>query len=215
MLASRPVLLYTIRRQQSSQKASSETGEYQNEAIADNLSELCIQYARRSHRILIDSWILGSFPMFDPLFTQHLFSVATILSLSSLRHGADTGVDRDDFEVATQIIHQLNLNGNLVARELSKHTAALKAVIDKLGPQAPGNTLEAGLVSSDITIQPWERQSTEASRDLYNMEMSRSSLQDLLSQSDWNFDFLEPSFANDEFDAFVWPEASEMVVGSS
>ncbi|KAF5685429.1 transcription activator [Fusarium denticulatum] len=123
ILASRPVLLYTLRLLQNSDNATTRSPISE---IALTLSEACIQCARRSCRILTDSWIDGSFPTFEFTYTQCLFSAAIILAISSLFQGTDSQRDSDDFESVAQILKQLDQSRNLAAKEFSKHIQAIK-----------------------------------------------------------------------------------------
>ncbi|KAH7490962.1 hypothetical protein FOMA001_g3877 [Fusarium oxysporum f. sp. matthiolae] len=209
ILASRPVLLYTLRLRQNSDKAI--LGSLISET-ASTLSEACMQCARRSCRILTDSWINGSFPTFEFTYTQCLFSAAVILAISSLFQSSDSQRDGDDFESAAQILEQLDQNGNLAAKEFSKHMQAIKTILRSISFEKTrvehGCYPEPALAANDnMSSHAGEaRPPVDISTDELMFPLAAPLLQDLLSQSELDFYFLEPSIINDGFQAFIWPE---------
>ncbi|KAF5009155.1 hypothetical protein FDECE_4599 [Fusarium decemcellulare] len=214
ILASRPVLLYSLRLHRSSSRARADREAAPISETASSLSEACIQCARRSYRILTDSWIDGTFPTFDYAYTQYLFSSAIILAISSLfqSHDSHNDGDRDDFEAAAQILDQLDQSGNFAAKEFSKHVEATKLVLEKIA-------LERGqLVDGHCPLPPSAanygmpqlshegRILADPSTDGSRLPLAEPPLQDLLLQPELDLRFLEPSIIGDGFQAFNWPQ---------
>ncbi|KAF5683803.1 c6 transcription factor [Fusarium circinatum] len=208
ILASRPVLLYTLRLRQN-QKPDTATSRSPISEIALTLSEACIQCARRSCRILTDSWINGSFPTFEFTYTQCLFSAAVILAISNLLQGSDSHRDGDDFESAADILEQLDQSGNLAAKEFSKHMQAIKLGMSfEKTRLVHGDYPEPGSSANDnIPIDQGEtRPPVDISSDEPMFPLAAPLLQDLLSQPELDLHFLESSIIDNGFRAFIWPE---------
>ncbi|TEA13197.1 putative transcriptional regulatory protein [Colletotrichum sidae] len=130
ILSTRPILLYGLRNIWTTAKPS--TGPHGVQSIRGNQSamlliESCVRCARHSCSTLIQSWIDGLFPAFDPFLTQHLFSALTILAISSLFSENESGKDREQLEQSAQLLSQLKDGGNFVAQELHQHVGAILA----------------------------------------------------------------------------------------
>lgn len=123
MLATRPVLLHVFRTRLKA-KGMGDTSDIPGSA--STLSDACIRCARHSYQILADSWISGTFMMFDYFYTQYLFTAATILAISSLLNGKDSQSDRELFDTAAQFLSQLKESGNFVAAEFKQHVDAME-----------------------------------------------------------------------------------------
>lgn len=96
---------------------------------ATTLCELCIGYARDSCRLLTDSWIDGSFMMFDYSFTQYMFASATLVRVASLLPGYGAVSDLGSFHRLAEFLSQLKSNGNFVAVEFCAHIEALEHLL--------------------------------------------------------------------------------------
>lgn len=165
------------------------------------LSEACIQCARRSCSLLTESWIHGTFPTFDYTYTQYLFSAAIILAISSLSGNPESAGDADEFEAAAQILGQLEQNGSFAAREFCRHIEATKGIIEGI---------RAGRAAALGGDHRWQVMAVGEGapyigRDAVVEGAAEPSLQDLLSYSELDFEFLEPAVQGDGFQAFAWP----------
>ncbi|KAK2599835.1 hypothetical protein N8I77_011558 [Diaporthe amygdali] len=117
ILATRPMLLYSLRLQADQAIQSSRTVEPDATDVAVSVTDLpatavalsaaCVRCARHSAYLLTQSWMEGSFATFDCFFTHYLFSSATILAVSSLLGGEDSASDHDTFEQAAWLLKKL------------------------------------------------------------------------------------------------------------
>jgi hypothetical protein len=202
-------VLYALRQRTASAAAAAGSLTSLNTETASALSDACIQCARRSYRILTEAWINGSFPTFDYTYTQYLFSTAIILASSSLFQNQDSQNDCDDFEAAADLLHQLDQNGNLAAKEFCKHIEATKIILvrrasnehqvsDSHGPDV---TRHHGTLSNTQ-----EARFTDRSADASRLTLAEPLLHDLLSQPDLDLQSLEPSIIENSFEDFAWPD---------
>ncbi|TDZ33148.1 putative transcriptional regulatory protein [Colletotrichum spinosum] len=144
ILSTRPILLYGLRNIWTTAKPS--TGPHGVQSTRGNQSamlliESCIRCARHSCSTLIQSWIDGLFPAFDPFLTQYLFSALTILAISSLFSANESGKDREQLEQSAQLLSQLKDGGNFVAQELHQHAVLLR---NELGVEQGRNKFANG-----------------------------------------------------------------------
>ncbi|KAI9172653.1 fungal-specific transcription factor domain-containing protein [Paramyrothecium foliicola] len=212
ILASRPVLLYTLRLRRVSIQTE---GASMIPLATDNalsLSEACLQSARRSYRILAESWISGLFPTFDYTYPQYLFSAAIVLAISSVLPSPDHQSDGDDFEAAAGILSQLEQNGNLPAKEFCRHIDAIKVILVRASAEE-NQTDDGHDAGQSSSAHNWTQRSAQEIRsttcgpeDDARLALSETSLQDLLSQSNLDLLFLEESIIDNNFEAFRWPE---------
>ncbi|KAF7561858.1 hypothetical protein G7046_g2287 [Stylonectria norvegica] len=208
--ATRPILLHVLRTHVASW-ATQSSPQPQIPPSAVTLAETCVRCARQSCRILIECWIDGSFATFDYFYTQYLFSVATVLAVSSLLDGRDSRGDRDLFESAVQFLSQLKDNGNFAAEEFWQHIDAMKATMVSAkvrwgGQGAVGN-------SSDLIQNP-PFQAIEVNQPVTSdtvtggMALSEPSLQELLAQPVLDLQFIDASIYNDGSQGLYWPDIS-------
>lgn len=179
IVVTRPVLLHLYRQSLPRQTQSSEAVQtFSDPALS--LTTACVRYARQSMDLLKRSWADGTFLTFDYFHVQFLFSSATILALSALLQGTGWANDREDFLLACSFLHQLERNGNFVAKEFTTHIDALKAMLLE----------DAG---GDATIgQP--------------ASIEHPPLQDFLNFPDIDLDFMETDPQWLEFQDVCWPE---------
>ncbi|CAH0023712.1 unnamed protein product [Clonostachys rhizophaga] len=214
IIASRPVLLHTLRQYRNSreQTTAATTTILPPSETALSLSETCIKCARRSYRILTESWINGAFPTFDFTFTQYLFSASTILAMSSLLQGSQSQTDGDDFESAGQILKQLSDNGNYSAKEFCRHIRATESVLEKYRierSQVPDDqhsqliATVANATSSSLSSSP-----NNALAGFSGSSFAESPLHGFLSQRDADFQFLDSAFVDDDFQSLFFLEDS-------
>lgn len=144
------------------------------------LAETCIQCSRHSYRLLSESWIHGSFVIYDYFYTQYLFSAATNLALSSLLGSAQSQSDADNFNNAVEIIRQLSQSGNFAAKEFCEHFNAMEESMEKvrndgliqnIAPRVPNVSQEA--------MVPFTGPIMTA-----GMALAESSLQEFLAETD-------------------------------
>lgn len=128
IVVTRPVLLHLYRQRLPRREGSSTQAQNFSESVL-SLTTACVRYARQSMDLLKRSWADGTFLTFDYFHVQFLFSSATILALSALLQGPGWANDREDFLLACSFLHQLEQNGNLVAKEFSTHVDALKKML--------------------------------------------------------------------------------------
>ncbi|KAJ9644500.1 hypothetical protein H2199_003463 [Coniosporium tulheliwenetii] len=164
------------------------------------------------HLSFNQAWIDGSFATFSYFNTQYLFSAATILAISSLLNDRDSQNDGDDFEAAAQFLTQLEQNGNFAAKEFCRHIDAMRVSMKAISgrrdesssdprgvypalttPRMPGAIQEAGLpyIGSMVTA---------------GMALAEPSLQELLSQPDFNLQFMDTPIYDDALQSLYWPE---------
>lgn len=128
MLATRPILLHVLRtRLEAKVKDPSLT--FKIPAPADTLSKTCVRCARHSYQLLVESWVDGSFMVFDYFYTQYLFSAMTILAISSLLDHQDSQSDEEQFDLASNLLKQLKDVGNYAAGEFYQHNEAMKELM--------------------------------------------------------------------------------------
>lgn len=198
------------------------------------LSEACIQCARRSYRVLADSWITGFFPTFDYTYTQYLFSSATILAISSLlsaggeatgtgttataTSSGTTSADSDDFESAIEILQQLEQNGSYTAAEFMRHAEAtklfLKAAKQDRQINRDNRATEfafADAAPSGVAGDHSGGASTHPAADPEWSAAGELSLHGLLCQSDFDLHLLDSSVVDDAYQNFLWPPRSDNV----
>ncbi|KIA75348.1 hypothetical protein HK57_00177 [Aspergillus ustus] len=172
ILATRPILLHVLRTHR-------ELNPVPSSAVA--LADTCVRYARLSCQSLIDSWANGSFMIFDFFYIQYLFAAATVLGISSLLEGKDNQSDREQFDVAVQLLYQLKSVGNYAAAEFHSHIEAIERLMDTTQPDAGGV----------ITHGTLDLSSLEAKDDF--MALSEPFLADLLDQPLPDLEFIDAS----------------------
>lgn len=147
VLATRPILLHVFR---ISNKIGGSTEEIPQATSA--LAATCAHSARHSYRLLMRSWVNGSFFTLDYLSAQYLFASATVLAISSLSLDNHTKSDQNDLESATHILQQLSRLGNLAATEFCTH---LNAVLQSSATFRAGRGNQAtGSGSSIVQASP-------------------------------------------------------------
>ncbi|KAJ9669407.1 hypothetical protein H2201_000274 [Coniosporium apollinis] len=212
VLATRPILLQVLRTYRESWTNPPSDPKPQIPGSALALAETCIRCAQHSYRLLTEAWIDGSFATFSYFNTQYLFSAATILAISSLLNDRDSQNDGDDFEAAAQFLTQLEQNGNFAAKEFCRHIDAMRVSMKAISgrrdesssdprgvypalttPRMPGAIQEAGLpyIGSMVTA---------------GMALAEPSLQELLSQPDFNLQFMDTPIYDDALQSLYWPE---------
>ncbi|KAH8198071.1 hypothetical protein TruAng_007743 [Truncatella angustata] len=211
IVATRPVALYVLRAHRGTK--TSTTGQ-STPVIPDNaqaLTDACVRCARHSHSLLMDSWVDGSFFTFDYFDTLNLFSVATILAVSSLLNAPGSSKDRDDFELSLQLLTDLKGNGNCAAVEFSRHLESMKACMNRIEDSEHISDVN-DVDGLDITVPnfngiglPYASSSTTYNMTA-GMALAEPSMQAFLAQTDPNFQQMDLSLLHHELDGFYWPE---------
>lgn len=174
---------------------------------ASTLAETCIRCARHSFQILTESWINGTFLMFDYFYTQCLFAAATVLAISSLLNDKDNQDDRGSYEATIQFLSQLQENGNFVAAEFRQHMDAIKAAVLSLGTRTQvrrGDASAVGPSSQGFSKGPDEPMAL-AHGATADMLLSDDFFQDLLSQQIPDLEFFNASLNVDDVGGLYWP----------
>ncbi|KAI1082268.1 fungal-specific transcription factor domain-containing protein [Whalleya microplaca] len=207
ILATRPILLLVFRTHRNLWATPLHGTELKQEIGETTLAlaEACIRCARHSQQLLTESWIDGSFLIFDYTYAQYLFSAATILAVSSLSIGKNEQDDKDGFETANQFLEQMKENGTFAAREFCRHFDHIRYSIATflannngrggVSPTDTGlpflpltNAMPLPLVSADsVATPPYGFQPTMTAE----MALAEPSLQDFLTQADLDLGFLD------------------------
>ncbi|KAI6379387.1 hypothetical protein MCOR25_001975 [Pyricularia grisea] len=205
--------------------------------IVSKIGETCIRCARHSVRLLTEAWVDGSFKTFNFLYIQNLFSAATILAISMLLPGEDED-DGEQFETAANILTQVRDSGSYSGDEFCRHLEAMRAAMEEgrrrrnLAGEGPGTGLQsthsaaaaaataaAASLSSMSIMQPGDQQQQpqppvqnawpHISNETPMLPLLESSLQDLLSQSTPDLNFIDASNYGESGYAqgMYWPES--------
>ncbi|KAK5992150.1 putative transcriptional regulatory C3C7.04-like protein [Cladobotryum mycophilum] len=205
MLATRPVLLHVFRTRLKAMGTGS-TLEIPGSASA--LSDACVRCARHSCQILTDSWISGSFMMFDYFYTRYLFTAATVLAISSLLNDKDSKADGESFETAVQFLSELNDNGNFAAAEFKQHIDAMKVLFVAVEAKKQSRSADASSAHPPDSegIKRSDSESTAVAQDMTaDMVLSESFFHDLLEQPMPDLEFIDASLSLDSARGFYWP----------
>lgn len=164
---------------------------------------------------MTDTWIDGSFAIFDYTYTQYFFSAATILAISSLSIGSTDDADRDNFDSACRFLEQLKRNGNFAANEFCQHLSAMKLSIAEF--RSVNHTMLDGIAASAVSSQhqlvphaefmtPGTMCSMGSQPTMTaEMALAEPSLQDFLSQPEFDVDFLDNQIQGDQLQALYYP----------
>jgi proline utilization trans-activator len=212
IVATRPVALYVFRAQRDARLSTTPAN------IPDNvqtLADACVRCARYSCSILLDSWLDGSFLTFEYFSTLYLFSAGSVLALSSQMKNKGSYKDREDFELASQLMTELKQSGNMAAVEFSRHFGSMESFMSSggggstplsgqgnaaTGPQASDGSTGSGHPSSDA---PMNRSAVMTA----GMALAEPSMQAFLSLPEPNFQHMDMSFLQNDFDGFYWPDS--------
>ncbi|KAH8660405.1 fungal-specific transcription factor domain-containing protein [Xylariales sp. PMI_506] len=135
IITTRPVFLYILRSYRDSTAASPSNlpppPPPRIPAHVQALTDACIKSTRHSFSLLLESWVDGSFLTLDNNNARYLFSVALVLATASvLRLSAPATKDRDDFELAAQILDELRRGGNYAAEGFLQHLRAVRECLN-------------------------------------------------------------------------------------
>ncbi|KAF6799459.1 fungal specific transcription factor domain-containing protein [Colletotrichum sojae] len=215
ILSTRPILLYGLRTRWATWRSSegpqaSQPGRIHQPAMT--LIDACIRCARDSCRTLVQSWIDGSFPTFDHILTQYLFSAFTILAISSLLGETESPKDTGQLEQSAQLLSQLKDGGNLVARELHQHAEAILAGLEgaqfsRPGSVAPGSEFSSSNPPpSDGGLQGLVDGHDGQIATAAGLSLTEPSIHEFLVQPDLDLQFLDSLALMDQCPGLYWPE---------
>lgn len=118
------------------------------------LADACTQCARNSYAIICDFWIEGFFKTFDSFKTRYLFSCATVLAISGLVSGSDSGSDRADFDFAGELLERLRDSGSFTAMDFCLHIDAIRLEMADLALQGGSGSATADPDRLDVSRDP-------------------------------------------------------------
>ncbi|CAG9941789.1 unnamed protein product [Clonostachys rosea f. rosea IK726] len=200
VMTTRPIFLNILRQTIAFKKGLGPEPQIPQSAIS--LADACYRCARHNVRLLTDSWADGSFPTFDWLYPQYLFSSAIIIQISSLVKGKDWPHNgQEQIESAFEILCQLRDTGHLAAKEFLRHLEAIKAAITEL--------VTNGVIPSSPDYV-WPSPSDEISASVAtipghpNLDMSGPLLQDLLMQPSLDLQFIDNSLSENMSQGLYW-----------
>lgn len=210
ILATRPILLHVLRTSLGHSLLDSQAEVPQSAA---RLAEACIRCARHSFTLLSESWINGSFMIFDYFDTQFLFSSASILTISVVWDRTANLGDKDRIECIEQFLWQLKLNGNFAAAEFHQHVAAilpLVGIYEVHRLHQPGTGPEMNddiskLLPSNPSVS---RTEPSGSEDIsWGVALAEPLFQDLLAQPATDLQFIdEASLLDPDLNSFWYDQ---------
>ncbi|QKX60071.1 uncharacterized protein TRUGW13939_07213 [Talaromyces rugulosus] len=204
ILATRPILLHVLRAHLEAREQQPDT-EANVPASAVALSETCIRCARHSCRLLVDSWMNGTFMIFDFFYTQYLFSATTVLGISTLLGSKDRQIDEEQFEIATCFLEQLRDGGNYAAAEFYQHIEAAMSLMETAKTRLSVHDGNATAIPKDSTtsssLNAGSLEEASSIMDDYmtaGTALSEPLLQELLDQPLPDLQFIDSSMYLDE-----------------
>lgn len=129
MLATRPILLYTlIQSRSSSEKEDKSTAT--NAQTLKTLGDACTHAARHTHSLIVEEWTNGSVSIYGYFYAHYLFSCALIMVISS-EINTENCNDFTLFETAIEILRAMSDHGNLAATEFYDNLEEVRRCLDK------------------------------------------------------------------------------------
>lgn len=208
VLTTRPIVLQMLRLYKE-QNFSDPDGSISKSMRG--LSETCFRCARRSHAIIVEAWIEGSFKTFDPYKTRYLFSSATILAISSIVGGPHSLSDKGDFELSTELLAKLRDAGNFTAMEFYPHIQAIQKdmalLLDVMAP-TPGPMMDVDqtITSVSNSQSPAAVHSQGSWHPLPGMTFADPSLEAFLLQHEPSLGQVDTTLDSRELEGIYWPD---------
>ena len=143
--------------------------------------------------------------MSDYFYTQYLFTVATVLAISSLIDGKDSQADRESFETAAEFLSQLKDSGNFVAAEFNQHVDAMKALFASVETKMQSRSACASSAQAVDTGRIGSESMATAHDITADMVLSDPLFYDLLAQPMLDLEFIDASLSIDSGQGFYWP----------
>lgn len=145
MLATRPILLYTLiqfRMPRSDNKDTVPSDAH----MLKTLSDACISAARNTHSLIVEEWTNGSMHIFGYFYAHYLFSCALIM-VASTQIDAEHYSDRALFETALEILRTMSNHGNLAATEFYDNQECVRQSLDKNQGSTAQKSVSTGSLS--------------------------------------------------------------------
>lgn len=139
-----------------------------------------------------------------------------ILAMSSLSIGQHEDTDKDGFESACQFIEQLRQNGNFGAKEMVLHLEGIRlgmaafrgesiSAMDPLsGFETAGIAMPTAAATAGLTPQNTTPNSVFQPTMTAEMALAEPSLQDFLSQADFDPTFLDMQIQGDQLNGMYY-----------
>jgi hypothetical protein len=136
MLATRPILLFTLIQSRKDPVQDSTESAKPKEQALKTLGDACIHAARHTHSLIVEEWANGSLPIYGYFYAHYLFSCALIMVISS-QINSDNDGDFALFETAYEILRMMRDHGNLAATEFYDNLESVRGCLDETqGPIA-------------------------------------------------------------------------------
>lgn len=132
ILATRPLLLYLLQISLKDPEMYKTHTTATYSSTITNITTSCIQAARNSLELLIQSRVEGNLVLCGYFDAQYLFSSSIILIVSSLLHTSSKDVEL--LECAVDILKLMADSGNFSAAEFQDHLSQLQKSTNKCRP---------------------------------------------------------------------------------
>ena len=201
------MLFHRLRIHKESNGNQQGTAETPVSDTVNALAEACIRCARHSYTSVLDSWVDGSFRTFDFFKTQRIFSAATVLLISGVLGGSESGRDLDDFEFACHLLKKLSNAGSYTATEFYPLLEALKSDLGSFSDdreQPVSNIREQFMVPQN---GPPQLESVAGVSRLITsgMALAEPSLEAFLLQSEQSLAEMNDFFDSAQMGDLYWP----------
>lgn len=130
MLATRPILLFTLIQSRKDPEEDSNQSTKQKEQTLKTLGDACLHAARHTHSLIVEEWANGSLPIYGYFYAHYLFSGALIMVISS-QINSDNHSDFALFETAYEILRMMRDHGNLAATEFYDNLESVRECLDE------------------------------------------------------------------------------------
>lgn len=129
MLATRPILLYTLIQSRKPCENNKKSAMNSNNHTLKTLGDACMHAARHTHSLIVEEWTNGSLPIFGYFYAHYLFSCALIMVISNQIKSEHCG-DYALFETALEILRAMSDHGNLAATEFRDNLECVRQCLD-------------------------------------------------------------------------------------
>jgi hypothetical protein len=229
MLATRPILLFTLIQSRKDPEEDSNQSAKLKEQTLKTLGDACLHAARHTHSLIVEEWANGSLPIYGYFYAHYLFSCALIMVISS-QINTDHHSDFALFETAYEILRMMRDHGNLAATEFYDNLESVRECLDEVqGPTTRyssssshlprhGNSDPLSLLpdpahgprEASLGGNPALPDATEPGDLTDEMIFLDQSMEDFLAQPDVDFGPLDPSGVpvNVADAVYSWPNFS-------
>lgn len=130
MLATRPILLFTLIQSKKNCEEDSTHSSKLKEQTLKTLGDACLHAARHTHSLIVEEWANGSLPIYGYFYAHYLFSCALIMVISS-QINSENQSDFALFETAYEILRMMRDHGNLAATEFYDNLESVRECLDE------------------------------------------------------------------------------------